>query len=224
MSMLSTAARLLLHIPCFLLYAFAVWFGLGFVTGEMLPIANQPLSRFLWLTEIDLYLQMVYHFWGIGTGPDLNSKNAGRVDPGPSTTLLVVILFWGLFLFDPKTLFPDKEKELELLKETLFNNTIHTLPLISAVLDLLVWNHGTPSRKTALTWVGTFVGLYLIELHLVNHFLKVWPYPILGMLNFPQRLGFFGAVFVVLFICYTFLSFIHNAVHGSATKQKTKTK
>uniref|UniRef100_A0A1I7T5N6 DUF1405 domain-containing protein n=1 Tax=Caenorhabditis tropicalis TaxID=1561998 RepID=A0A1I7T5N6_9PELO len=92
---------------------------------------------------------------------------------------------------------------------------IHTLPAITAHLDVFVYKHTTFSTSSVLKGISAFVTLYLIDLHYVFYTSGFWAYPILGELAAPFRLLFIVACTFVVFLGYVWLSLLDNVIHGN---------
>ncbi|CAI2355674.1 unnamed protein product [Caenorhabditis sp. 36 PRJEB53466] len=219
--------KAIFHLACAALYAYVAYEDSNIVSGPLLPIPYNTFSRFVWLTIIDLYMQTLYHTVGfILTIVSPNKRHVifdywARALVGP-VGVAMTVLFWGLYLFDPATLAKD-EMARKILALFWFNHGLHTLPAITAHLDLLICKHSSFSRSAILKGIATFCTLYLIDLHYVYYSSGFWAYPILGELAPPFRLLFIAACMFVVFLAYLWLSVIHTAVHGD-DKSKNKKK
>uniref|UniRef100_A0A1I7T5N5 DUF1405 domain-containing protein n=1 Tax=Caenorhabditis tropicalis TaxID=1561998 RepID=A0A1I7T5N5_9PELO len=206
------------HLICAALYGFVCYKDTQIVTGALLPIPFNGWSRFVWLTIVDLYMQTLYHSIGfILSVMSIKSHQAfdywARALVGP-IGIAVTVLFWGLFLFDPATLARD-EMAMKILSLFWFNHGLHTLPAITAHLDVFVYKHTTFSTSSVLKGISAFVTLYLIDLHYVFYTSGFWAYPILGELAAPFRLLFIVACTFVVFLGYVWLSLLDNVIHGN---------
>lgn len=216
--------KFIFHTTFFFLFLFICYKDAQIVNGKFLPIPNVFASRFVWLTLIDLYMQTAYHFVGIIISVFHGGKNNtwfdywGRAIAGP-IGFAVTVLFWTLYIADPGTLAKD-EVARQILSIIWYNHGLHTLPMVSAHLDLLVWQHRRFSTKHVLQGISVFVTLYLIDLHVVHYISNFWAYPILGKLEFPARMGFFAVCIVVVYLAYLWLALIDKLLYGSGKKAK----
>ncbi|CAI4231006.1 unnamed protein product [Auanema sp. JU1783] len=213
------------HLISFLIYAGTAYFDYGMVKGKMLPIPNQFFSKFVWLTLIDLYIQILYHFIAIfisvfgGKHPIFHFLSRAIVAP---VAMTVVSLFWLLYTFDPNTLLAD-DLAKQMIGIVWYNNVLHTLPLITAIVDTVIWNHGHVAAPKAIKAIGVFATLYIIDIHVVHHISGFWAYPILGDLILPLRAVFIVACMSVLFMNYKITECLHTAIHGKSTHKKKAT-
>ncbi|CCD61146.1 FAR-17a/AIG1-like protein [Caenorhabditis elegans] len=217
--------KVIFHLVSAVLYAAVCYRDTTIVTGALLPIPYQTWSRFVWLTIIDLYMQLLYHTIGFILAVVSPNKRHiifdywARALTGP-IGVAVTVLFWGLFLFDPATLARD-EMAMKILTLFWFNHGLHTLPAITAHLDLAIYNHTSFSTSAILKGIAVFVTLYLIDLHYVFYTSGFWAYPILGELAAPFRLVFIAACMFIVYLGYVWLSFLGALVHG-VEKPKNK--
>ncbi|CCD61147.1 Androgen-induced gene 1 protein [Caenorhabditis elegans] len=170
--------KVIFHLVSAVLYAAVCYRDTTIVTGALLPIPYQTWSRFVWLTIIDLYMQLLYHTIGFILAVVSPNKRHiifdywARALTGP-IGVAVTVLFWGLFLFDPATLARD-EMAMKILTLFWFNHGLHTLPAITAHLDLAIYNHTSFSTSAILKGIAVFVTLYLIDFQPPLRLLHFW--------------------------------------------------
>uniref|UniRef100_A0A1I7WPK0 Acyl_transf_3 domain-containing protein n=1 Tax=Heterorhabditis bacteriophora TaxID=37862 RepID=A0A1I7WPK0_HETBA len=229
--------RAVFHLVTFLTYTYICYFDYNLVKGSMLPIPDQFFSKFVWLTLICLYIQTFYHL--IAFFIDLTRCQHAffhyfaRAIVGP-IGMSVVLLFWTLFLFDPNTLLAD-ENAKRIIAIKWYNHGIHTLPLITVLIDISIWNHGQPSKKAAVIGIAVFAVLYITELvhpifclrikicyfleyifayslHYVYYISGFWAYPILGQLSLPFRTLFIAALTTI----YSVVALVAAICHANS--------
>lgn len=111
------------------------------------------------------------------------------------------------------SLFPSSSKSLLKIDQflTIFfsfflcswlNHIMHTNILVFMVLEMFICFRQYPSRRQGFTGLIIFMLCYLIWLHVVRHFSGIWVYPILEVLNLPQRLIFFACSLLLTLILY----------------------
>ena len=59
------------------------------------------------------------------------------------------------------------------------------------VLEMILLHHKYPCRKSALAGLGVYMLAYLVWIHVVWINAGVWVYPILKVLDWPQRIAFY---------------------------------
>ncbi|CAI5456218.1 unnamed protein product [Caenorhabditis angaria] len=195
--------KVLFHLAAFGLYAWTCYEDYFLVSGELLPIPNQFFSKFVWLTLIDLYSQLIYHFVGIILALFFDKKRhpiydyIARALIGP-IGVSVTVLFWALYLADPGTLAKDEMGRKNSCDEMKF------------------------SKTAVLKGIGIFVTLYLIDIHYVYYTAGFWAYPILGKLALPFRLLFIVVCMLVVYSSYLWLSLVNSFINKDKKKAQKK--
>lgn len=102
---------------------------------------------------------------------------------------------------------------------------MHTNIMIFIVLEMFTSFRQYPSRKLCLTSLGLFMAAYLVWLHVVKHFSGVWVYPVLDVLELPQRIVFFIVNLIVGVSLYFVGELLNNKIWADELKQlKPKSK
>ncbi|XP_055550861.1 androgen-induced gene 1 protein-like isoform X1 [Wyeomyia smithii] len=102
--------------------------------------------------------------------------------------LNVGVTFWTLMAIDRELVFP---KALDAVFPGWLNHVMHTNIVIFMLLEICTSFRQYPSRKNGLAGLGFFMACYLVWLHIIRHFGGIWVYPVLEVLNLPQRIIFF---------------------------------
>ncbi|CAD6187310.1 unnamed protein product [Caenorhabditis auriculariae] len=214
------------HVFMFFAFVFVCWKDYLIVYGDLLPMPGQFLSKFVWLTMINLYLHTFYHFFGIfislAGSKSTTFDYAARAFVGP-IGVTVTVLFWALYLADPANI-ADDIRGRQILAIQWFNHGLHTLPLASSVLDHIVWNHKGFHTRQILQGIATFCAFYLADIHIVHHYTGFWAYPIIGDLSPPLRIVFFAVCIGVFYLSYLFQSLVHTTFHRRQVRNASKKK
>ncbi|CRL01466.1 CLUMA_CG014278, isoform B [Clunio marinus] len=100
----------------------------------------------------------------------------------------VGVTFWSLYAVDRELVFP---KALDAFFPNWLNHIMHTNIMIFIIMELFTSFRNYPSRKAGFTGLGIFMASYLIWIHVIKHKANIWVYPVLEVLNLPQRIVFF---------------------------------
>lgn len=79
-----------------------------------------------------------------------------------------------------------------------------------------------PSRKSGLTGLSLFMLTYLVWIHIIKHYSGVWVYPVLEVLNLPQRIIFFAASLVFSVGLYVLGEFMNSQIWSKELKSVSK--
>ncbi|XP_055638793.1 androgen-induced gene 1 protein-like isoform X1 [Toxorhynchites rutilus septentrionalis] len=130
--------------------------------------------------------------------------------------LNVGVTFWTLMAIDRELVFP---KALDAVFPGWLNHVMHTNIVIFMVLEICTSFRQFPSRKAGLTGLGVFMASYLVWLHIIRHFGGIWVYPVLDVLNLPQRVVFFAVSLIFSVGLYLFGEFFNNLIWTKELKQ-----
>lgn len=67
---------------------------------------------------------------------------------------------------------------------------MHTNIVVFILLDAFTTFRKYPARKSGVTGLLLFNIAYIIWVHIIKHMSGRWVYPVLDVLNLPQRIGF----------------------------------
>lgn len=95
------------------------------------------------------------------------------------------------------------------------------------VLEMILLHHKYPCRKSALAGLGVYMLGYLVWINYVYFAANVWVYPVLAIMNWPQRVGFYiftCSVPIVLYYLGEFLNglFWHKSRLGEESSSKSR--
>ncbi|SPP81988.1 androgen-induced gene 1 protein isoform X2 [Drosophila guanche] len=129
--------------------------------------------------------------------------------------LNVGVTFWALYAIDRELVFP---KVLDAVFPSWLNHILHTNIVVFIVLELFTSYRAYPKRSKGLTGLTIFMGSYLVWIHIVKHYSGVWVYPVLEVLQLPQRIVFFVAVIGFTLVLYLVGEFLNNTVWAKEVK------
>lgn len=221
-----SVARGLFHTAMSTLFIWAAYTDIGVIAGPSLPIRGNYFSKIVWLTIVDLYIQLGYHFYSIYLSCCSKTKQRSAtwyhfmsntvVFPAAFT---VGIMFWVLYLTHRDLLIPEGFED-PMQTHPAFNHAIHSLPACAMFLDHLLWNHGRTAKGRAVVVMTVFASLYIIDIHVVHAISGFWPYGILGMLSVVPRTLFLLSGVAVMFGCFLFGDLLNAYAHPSKGKRR----
>lgn len=128
----------------------------------------------------------------------------------------VGVTFWTLMAIDRELVFP---KALDAVFPTWLNHVMHTNIVIFMILEICTSFRQYPSRKAGLAGLGIFMACYLTWLHIIRHYGGIWVYPVLDVLNLPQRIVFFVVSLGFSVGLYLLGEFFNNLIWTKELKQ-----
>ncbi|KAL7069866.1 hypothetical protein ACQ4LE_011023 [Meloidogyne hapla] len=187
-------------------YAYSLYFDFNSeLFYKLCPVPGFYLSKFAWLTFINLNLHLIY-----------NTLASFIALFHVSNLTILYSLYCDFTCFPHWT---DKEAEV-LLSVPWFNHCIHTLPSLAMTIDFLLWRHYRPPWRSAFIAISIFMIAYLIDIHYFYYFFDFWAYPILGILSLPRRILFITFCIFILFASFLFTDAYNGIVHFILPKQR----
>ena len=95
---------------------------------------------------------------------------------------------------------------------------MHTNIVVFIVLEMFISFRAYPSRPKGIAGLSVFMLCYLVWLHVVKHYSGVWVYPVLEVLQLPQRIVFFVGSLVFTLALYMFGEVMNNIVWSKELK------
>ncbi|XP_013110928.1 androgen-induced gene 1 protein isoform X1 [Stomoxys calcitrans] len=223
------ALRVLVHLTAAVQFWYAIYYDYKFVHFPDSENRPSPFGgKFRFLTFLDAIIQALYYtislvndFVGTNEVSPKKLPMVRKIKDYLMTTfafpiaLHVGITFWGLYAVDRELVFP---KALDAVFPTWLNHIMHTNIVVFIVLEMFISFRAYPSRVKGLTGLATFIGAYLVWLHIIKHYSGVWVYPILEVLQFPQRIMFFGGCLGLAVGLYIFGEVLNNLVWSKELK------
>ncbi|PRD26631.1 UNVERIFIED_CONTAM: Aig1 [Trichonephila clavipes] len=154
--------------------------------------------------------------------------------------IFVVFMFWGLYAIDRELIFP---KVLETIFPAWLNHVSvskifcsvvysfllnslyilfpnqcarseHTVILPVLLIETYVVKHRHPRRQEGLKYAAAFGLIYMIWILYLAIAMNIWVYPVLRILNWPQKVVFFVLSIMVQFFMYLMGEKINSLCHG----------
>lgn len=129
--------------------------------------------------------------------------------------LNVGITFWSLYAIDRELVFP---RILDTVFPSWLNHIMHTNIVVFIILEMFTSFRAYPPRSKGITGLSVFMISYLIWIHIVKHYSGVWVYPVLEVLQLPQRIIFFVAVLAFTLCLYLLGEFMNNIIWAKELK------
>uniref|UniRef100_A0A914XBL0 Uncharacterized protein n=1 Tax=Plectus sambesii TaxID=2011161 RepID=A0A914XBL0_9BILA len=193
--------RSVFHGLCAAFFGYTLFYDVR--RGGTAPIPGVFLSRLVWLTTVDLYLQILYH--SVATIASLQNRTSllNRVVDFLFTSLAmpialtVVSLFWGLTLINPDLLMDEEAKIV--LSVQWYNHALHTIPGVAMLMDVYITKHKRPNHYAAFATIVVVSTCYLAFILYIHSVTGYWAYPILGDLGLAGRTAFIAGCALVIF-------------------------
>lgn len=96
---------------------------------------------------------------------------------------------------------------------------MHTNIVIFILIEMFISFRQYPTRKTGLSGLIIFMALYLVWIHIIKSVSGLWVYPVLEVLDFPQRIVFFLVNLVFCVFLYFTGEFVNNILWSTQLKQ-----
>lgn len=193
-----------------------------------LTLDESPINEaFGWhwqhLTIIGLSLSTLTFL--VGLAADLTSsgrlfalKNILSVVTAP-LEVLISLLYWGLWTWDPKLVLPDWAPVLPFAADFSF----HAVPAIALGIDLLFFSPPyTISVLPAFALSGAIAVGYWFWVEECKRHNGYYPYPIFDALDYSGRVALFVGTAAVMTVSTVSLKFVHGLLNGRAMDNATK--
>lgn len=107
----------------------------------------------------------------------------------------VGVFFWAIYAVDRELILP---RSLDPYFPLWLNHVMHTNIMLFTVAELVTSFRMYPRRKIGLSILFSFMGCYVIWIHVIYFRTGSWVYPILNVLNWPVRIMFYALSLVVV--------------------------
>ncbi|XP_037957934.1 androgen-induced gene 1 protein isoform X1 [Teleopsis dalmanni] len=217
------ALRVLMHLTAAVQFSYAIHYDYTYVK---FPVSDANMhstfgGKFKYLTFLDAIVQVFYYTVClindfVGTN-EVAPKHLPAIRKLKDYVMAafafplavnVAVTFWSLYAIDRELVFP---KVLDAVFPSWLNHIMHTNILVFIILEMFTSFREYPKRKRGITGLGIFMITYLIWIHVVKHYSGVWVYPVLEVLQLPQRIVFFVAI-LAFTVCLYFLGEFLNGV------------
>lgn len=102
------------------------------------------------------------------------------------------------------------------------NHVMHSNIIVFIILELFTSFRKYPKRKAGLVGLSIFMLAYLVWIHIIKHNAGIWVYPILEVLNLPQRILFFVVQILFAIGLYVVGDFVNEQIWTREIKQAAK--
>ncbi|XP_058799191.1 androgen-induced gene 1 protein-like isoform X3 [Phymastichus coffea] len=204
----------LFHAATFAAFGFSVYYDLFYthVPPEVGRVHNAYAGKFKFLTFWDAIAQTFFFFVCLlndifGTN-SLTSKKRPFIRRfkdfyhaaiGFPVSMFVGLTFWGLMFVDRELVLP---KALDPYFPWWLNHLMHTLIMITTVLEMLIAPRNYPKRSKGIGGLAGFMLTYLAWMHFVYYKSGVWAYPVIDVLSVPLRIVFYLVLLVFTLVLY----------------------
>jgi len=216
----------LVQLIAFTLYGYAIyWMYVNLDIPSRKP-QGKFAGRWKFLTYWDLIIQFVFYSMAVLTNVLILARGGKmrRSSSDPTQRLIryrdlffnslafplatfVSITFWAIYAYDRELIFP---KSIEPYYPQWLNQVTHTLIVPINIVEAYLVYHQQPSRRRGLTILLSFIGVYLAWVLYIGLYIDYWVYPILDVLSWPGRVGFFVGSTLIFLAAYV----IGEHVHG----------
>ncbi|XP_011155289.2 androgen-induced gene 1 protein isoform X2 [Harpegnathos saltator] len=214
------------HVITFLQYAFAVYYDYTFtiVPQNVTKVHGAFGGKFKFLTFWDAILQAVFFLICVlndcfGTNavnpkkpPFIRKlKDYFHVSLGFPIAMFVGVIFWGLMFIDRELVLP---KVLDPYFPRWLNHLMHTMIIVTTVLEMIVAPRQYPKRSRNLGILTGFMLMYLVWIHVIYFKSGIWVYPVMEVLTLPLRIVFIAMLLVVCMVLYFVGEALDNYLWG----------
>jgi hypothetical protein len=221
------------HLVNVVAYSYTMYYALYILDFPMVRI---KFSKFdpgnaKYLTIWNLILQAI--FFLICLLNDLFGTNAVNPKKPPFTRKLkdcfhaslgfpmamsVGVTFWALMFVDRELVLP---KALDPYFPLWLNHSMHTMIMVTSVLEMIVAPRQYPKRSRGLGILASFMLAYLVWIHVIYYKSGSWVYPVMEVLTTPLRILFFVVLLMFGTILYFVGESLNNIIWGNEyTKHK----
>ncbi|XP_058799188.1 androgen-dependent TFPI-regulating protein-like isoform X2 [Phymastichus coffea] len=133
---------------------------------------------------------------------------------GFPVSMFVGLTFWGLMFVDRELVLP---KALDPYFPWWLNHLMHTLIMITTVLEMLIAPRNYPKRSKGIGGLAGFMLTYLAWMHFVYYKSGVWAYPVIDVLSVPLRIVFYLVLLVFTLVLYFAGEGLDRLIWGSSS-------
>ncbi|XP_011155287.2 androgen-dependent TFPI-regulating protein isoform X1 [Harpegnathos saltator] len=138
-------------------------------------------------------------------------KDYFHVSLGFPIAMFVGVIFWGLMFIDRELVLP---KVLDPYFPRWLNHLMHTMIIVTTVLEMIVAPRQYPKRSRNLGILTGFMLMYLVWIHVIYFKSGIWVYPVMEVLTLPLRIVFIAMLLVVCMVLYFVGEALDNYLWG----------
>lgn len=133
--------------------------------------------------------------------------------------MFVGVTFWSLMFVDRELVLP---KALDPYFPWWLNHLMHTMIMVSTVIEMLVAPRQYPRRSHGLGGLGVLMLSYLVWLHFIYYKSGIWVYPVLEVLSIPLRIVFHITLFFFCCLLYFVGEYFDHLLWGNEQSKQLK--
>ncbi|XP_063973485.1 androgen-induced gene 1 protein-like isoform X3 [Diachasmimorpha longicaudata] len=216
-------------------FAFAVYYDFTF-TNVPITVARMHGAyggKFKFLTFWDAIVQSLFFFLCILN--DLYGSHKVQPKKAPilrrikdyfhaafsfPLAMFVGVTFWSLMFVDRELVLP---KALDPYFPWWLNHLMHTMIMVTTVIEMLVAPRQYPRRSHGLGGLGVLMLSYLVWLHFIYYKSGIWVYPVLEVLSIPLRIVFHITLFFFCCLLYFVGEYFDHLLWGAIKRTSSKT-
>ncbi|XP_032677847.1 androgen-induced gene 1 protein-like isoform X1 [Odontomachus brunneus] len=138
-------------------------------------------------------------------------KDSFHASLGFPIAMFVGIIFWILMFVDRELVLP---KAIDPYFPWWLNHLMHTMIMVTTVLEMIVAPRQYPKRSRGLTILVSFMLMYLVWIHVIYFKSGFWVYPVMEVLTLPLRIVFIVSLLVVCIVLYFVGETLDNYLWG----------
>ena len=156
-------------------------------------IVNIPRfpKNFLFLTQIDLYINMIYYslciYYNLASKKGAKGKYQLLFNFNFCVSFVVFIMYWSMFIFDRETLY---KKDTKLMVPTSLNMSLHGGVFFANLFEQFYFNKRNNPSYVKIWFYLAFTICYIGILYLAKMLFDIRVYPFI-----------YGSLFKFIFIC-----------------------
>lgn len=89
---------------------------------------------------------------------------------------------------------------------------MHTNIIVFIILEMCTSFRQYPKRKNGIIGLTLFMAAYLVWIHIIKSVSGVWVYPVLDVLELPQRIIFFIVILAFCLSLYFIGEFVNSKI------------
>ncbi|XP_043274500.1 androgen-induced gene 1 protein-like isoform X2 [Venturia canescens] len=223
---------LVIHAVTFVTFSFAVYYDFYYtvVPGDVTKMHKAYGGKFKFLTFWDAIIQAIFFLICVVNDLYGTNKVAPKSVPlirkikdyfhatyGFPLAMFVGVTFWSLMFVDRELVLP---KALDPYFPWWLNHLMHTLIMVSTVLEMIVAPRKYPKRSHGFTGLMVLMLVYLVWVHIIYMKSGIWVYPVMEVLTLPLRILFFLVLLGFSSMLYFAGEAFNQLIWGSNTAKK----
>ncbi|XP_011304580.1 androgen-induced gene 1 protein-like isoform X1 [Fopius arisanus] len=223
------------HVIACAQFAFSVYYDFTFtdVPGNVVKMHGAYGGKFKFLTVWDVIAQTVFFFLCILNDLYGSNKVIPKRTPalrrikdyfhaafGFPLAMFVGVVFWSLMFVDRELVLP---KALDPYFPWWLNHLMHTMVVVSTVIEMLVAPRQYPKRSYGFGGLALVMLSYLVWIHFIYYKSGIWVYPVMEVLSLPMRIVFLLALLFFCSLLYLAGEGFDHLLWGTIKRTSSKT-